>query len=281
MKLVKLNNGEEIHYLEIGDRQNQTLVLIHGNMTSSVHFDLLIGKLKHSYHIIALDLRGFGQSTYKNPISSLKEFAEDVNEVISHIGVTKAVVLGWSTGGGIAMELALLRPELLEKLILVESVGLTGYPMFKKDELGQPILTEPLTTKEEIAADPVQVIPILNAYEQKDKATLQAIWNALIYTVNQPEASHYDVYLEDMLTQKNLVDVDYALMTLNLSERAKDINVPTLIFQGTRDYVVPESMGIGIRDNLGGSVTYQTGDWGHSPFIDCLDKVVEDIKAFI
>ncbi|MFU7517836.1 alpha/beta hydrolase, partial [Clostridium sp. HCS.1] len=78
------------------------------------------------------------------------------------------------------------------------------------------------------------------------------LWNAAIYTHNKPKESLYEEYLEDMLTQRKLVDVDYALATFNISNESNAVNdgsnrcdlieAPVLILQGDRLYVVPMSM---------------------------------------
>jgi pimeloyl-ACP methyl ester carboxylesterase len=189
------------------------------------------------------------------------------------------------------MEIAAKLKERVLGLVTIESVGIQGYPMFKKDAQGQPIAGEFLKTKEEIAADAVQVAPVLQAYEQNNKELMRAIWNAVIYTRNQPEEARYEMYLDDMMTQRNLVDVDYALVHFNMSHahngvvegngRIDQIQCPVLVFQGERDLVVPPSMGEGIRDAFGERATYITGDWGHSPFIDVPEMLCERIDSFL
>ena len=123
MEYVSLSNGETIAYQEVGRQNEEILVLIHGNMTSSQHFDLVIEKLQNQYHIYAIDLRGFGQSTYNKPIDSLQDFTEDVKLFIDKLNVKKFSLMGWSMGGGVAMEFTASHPTFVEKLILVESVG--------------------------------------------------------------------------------------------------------------------------------------------------------------
>ncbi len=98
MEFVALSNGETIAYQEVGRRNTETLVLIHGNMTSSQHFDLVIEKLQNQYHIYALDLRGFGQSTYNKSIDSLQDFAEDVKLFIDPIKAREVFVNGMVNG---------------------------------------------------------------------------------------------------------------------------------------------------------------------------------------
>ncbi len=89
-------------------------------------------KLQDQYHIYALDLRGFGQSTYNKAIDSIQDFAEDVKLFIDQLKLEKFSLMGWSMGGGVAMQFTANHPTFVEKLILVESVGMKGYPIFKK-----------------------------------------------------------------------------------------------------------------------------------------------------
>ena len=148
LKSLSLSNGEIITYREEG-AGGKTLLLIHGNMSSSKHWDILAEKLKDTYKIIAVDMRGFGGSSYNTPINSLNDFAKDIEEVLDILKIEKCSVIGWSTGGGVALELSANIKEKIEKVILLESVGIKGYPIPRKDENGIPT-AELLKTKEEI-----------------------------------------------------------------------------------------------------------------------------------
>ncbi len=291
LKKVELSNGETLGYRETVEGE-KVLLLIHGNMTSSKHWDILIDKLPEEYKVYAIDLRGFGISTYNKSINGLKDFSEDVKLFVDAIGLKKFSVAGWSTGGGVAMQFAADYPELVEKLILIESVGIKGYPMFKKDEKGQPIPGQLLKTREEIAKDPIQVLPILKAYANRDKETLKNIWNMSIYTHNKPTEEKYEEYLNDMLTQRNLVDVDYGLLTFNISDESNGVSdgtgdvykikAPTLIIQGDRDVVIPRNIGEEIAKAIGDNGRLEIlENCGHSPLIDCLDRLTKLIVDYI
>ena len=290
-KKVQLDNGEELTYRE-REGGEEPLVLVHGNMTSSKHWDLLIESLPEKYKVYAPDLRGFGGSSYNNEINSLHDFAADLKDFFEQLNLKDFVLIGWSTGGGVVMDFTADNADYVKKLILLESVGTKGYPIYKKDENGQPIPGELLSTKEEIAKDPVQVLPVLNAYQNKDKDTMKMIWNATIYTDNQPEPEKYDEYVEDMFTQRNLVDVDYALAHFNISNedngleegngKAKEIDVPTLVLWGTNDLVVTEEMAQNINNDIGdNSELIYLEDCGHSPIIDDLDQLLENVVEFL
>jgi pimeloyl-ACP methyl ester carboxylesterase len=200
--------------------------------------------------------------------------------------------VGWSTGGGVGMQFAANHPSYVQKLVLIASVSTRGYPFFKADEKGMPILNERLKTKKEISKDPAKTIPVLRAYGAKDKEFLRALWNMAIYTRHQPMAGRYEEYLEDMLTQRNLVDVYHALNTFNISRQhngltkgtgdAERIKAPVLVLQGENDLVVPEKMAIEIKQDLSDQAELiYLKNCGHSPLVDDLDQLLDVITSFL
>lgn len=289
LKSVTLSNGETLTYREEG-LGNKVILLIHGNMSSSKHWDILVDKIKNKFKIIAVDMRGFGGSSYNKPINSLNDFAKDIEEFLNIINIENCSVIGWSTGGGVALELAANISEKIEKVVLLESVGIKGYPIAKKDKNGLPT-NELLKTKEEIAEDPIQVKPVLEALKTNNKEFYRTLWNAAIYTHNKPADDLYEEYLEDMLTQRNLVDVDYALATFNMTNENNGVNdgsnkynlvkAPVLILQGDRDYVVPMSMAEETNKYIKNSKVIVLKDSGHSPMIDSMGQLLDELNKFL
>ncbi len=285
-------NGEEIAY-----RKTETLgplvVLIHGNMSSSKHLEILMEALESKYSVYAFDLRGMGASSYNSTFDSLHELADDIAKAMEALGLTGAHVFGWSTGGGVAMSLAGRYAHLVTSLILMSSVGLTGYPMYKKGADYQPILSEPLLTKSDIEEDPIQVAPVLKALAEGDKAYYRGLWDMLIYIAGQkPSEALYEAYLEDMLTQRNLVDIDYALTRFNITCDATlyatgtglvdAIFQPALVLYGEKDIVVPQYMTDEIVNGLTGPIRYERlVACGHNPLIDNLTEVKRLVEAHI
>ena len=245
---INLSNGETIAYRKAGNA-DACVVLIHGNMSSSVHWQTTMEDLEKDFTVYAPDLRGFGDSSYNSSFDSLKCLAEDLSEFVDLIGINNFSIIGWSTGGGVALELAALRPELVKKVITLSSVPITGYPIFKKDENGEPILTELVKTKEDIANDPVQVVPILKAFEEKDRDFIRVVLDNSLYLKVKPPADDYELYIDAILQQRCLVDTNYALLTFNMtnapslsapgSNRLELITCPIIMLQGADDPVVP------------------------------------------
>jgi len=286
---VVLKNNETYAYMTQGDETHPPLILVHGNMSSSFHFTPIMEALARDYYIIAPDLRGFGDSTYHTPLESLHDLADDLSLFADALGIERAAWAGWSTGGGVILSLAARKSELVSHLILIESASIKGYPIFKKDENFQPILTELYQDKASMAADPVQVAPAVSAMETKNNAYLKGVWEAAIYNVNVP--AEIDAFIAESLKQRNLVDIDWALMTFNMSDdhngvvpgdgTAKHIKAPILNIWGQKDYVIPEVM---FQQNVAAfpeaeSLILENGS--HSPITDEPDTIVNAIRAFI
>ena len=106
----------QLHYLEQG--QGQPLILLHGNGEDNSYFIHQIDHFSKEYRVIAIDTRGHGKSPRGEKPFTIKQFAEDLHDFMDEKGIAKAILLGFSDGGNIALTLALKHPERIEKLIL-------------------------------------------------------------------------------------------------------------------------------------------------------------------
>jgi pimeloyl-ACP methyl ester carboxylesterase len=288
---VVLKNGEVIHYLEQGAGK-KTMLLIHGNFSSSMHYTPLFDRLPKDMRVLAPDLRGYGDSTYYRRISSLKDFAEDIRLFMQAKDIQSAVVVGWSLGGGVAMELAAYHPELVEKLVLINSTTHRGYPVFKKGDNNQFLFGQAYESPEEMGKDPIQVVPLLEAMKTKNFPIMSYIFDKTIYTVKKPSPEENTLWINESLKQRNLIDADWALANLNMSEthnfynagtqNIHQIKCPVLHTWGRQDIVVPEYM---VTDNFKAlesrSKLVVYDQCGHSPLVDVPDQLTKDILNFI
>ena len=291
LKKVQLSNGETIAYRErVGGEK--LLILVHGNMTSSKHWDVLMDTLDDRFTILAPDLRGFGQSSYINRVSHIRDFSEDLKLWIDALGLKDFALMGWSTGGAVAMQFCADYPGLCHELILLASASTRGYAFYDSNLDGTPNLSKRLLTLEEIEKDASKTMAMQSLYDSANREGLKAVWNALIYTHNHPQKTQYEDYVDDMLTQRNLADVYHVLNTFNISATSNEVSIgqnevakiqiPSLILYGERDYVVVESMTKEIiEDFRGRAKVVKLKNCGHSPLIDDLPQLVETIEQFI
>ena len=143
-KTIQLANGETMAYRKRSGG-GHPLVLVHGNMTSSKHWDILMDALDEKYTIYALDLRGFGESSYLKPITAIKDFSDDVKLFVDALQLQSFDMIGWSTGGAVCMQFAANYPGHCQRLILLASASTRGYPFYTDLEQAiQPPLSEPI-----------------------------------------------------------------------------------------------------------------------------------------
>jgi pimeloyl-ACP methyl ester carboxylesterase len=265
------------------------VVLVHGNMSSSLQFDVLVAALDERYDVYAPDLRGFGDSSYETQIDSFGDLVADLRGWVETADVpTPFHLVGWSAGAGVATLYAAEHPDHVRRMGLIAPMSTKGYPIYRKDQQGQPT-DELLTTREAIAADPVQVAPVLQAQESGDAATMRTVWNQTIYVNERPEPERYDRYLsEAILAQRNLVDFDYALARFNVSHehngltegtgQVDDVEAPTLVVHGDDDVVVSREMAERVVADLDAAFV-TLPDCGHSPLEDALGTLVTELET--
>ena len=106
----------QLHYIEQG--QGKPLILLHGNGESCDYFEHQIPCFAKDYHVIAIDTRGHGQSPRGEKPFTIVQFAEDLRESMDQNAIGKAILLGFSDGGNIALTFALKYPERIDKMIV-------------------------------------------------------------------------------------------------------------------------------------------------------------------
>ena len=106
----------KLNFIEQG--QGQPLILLHGNGENCDYFEHQIPFFSQDYHVIAIDTRGHGQSPRGEKPFTIKQFAEDLHDFMDEKGIGKAILLGFSDGGNIALTFALKYPERVDKMIV-------------------------------------------------------------------------------------------------------------------------------------------------------------------
>lgn len=117
------NGNVELAWQERGSLGDATLLLIMGiDMEHRQWGRHFIDALARHFRVITFDNRGTGASTREVDSLTLDDWVEDALAVLDAAGVERCHVLGYSMGGRVAQELALRRPERVERLMLLSSV---------------------------------------------------------------------------------------------------------------------------------------------------------------
>ena len=115
-------HGHRVIYRIAGD--GPPVVLIHGMVNSSKHWEQVALELADRYTVVAPDLLGHGDSAAVRGDYSLGAHACSIRDLLTTIGIDRATMVGHSLGGGIAMQFFYQFPQRVERLALISSGGL-------------------------------------------------------------------------------------------------------------------------------------------------------------
>ncbi len=110
-------NGLNLYYEVHG--AGQPLVLLHGGFGTISMFGPALPALAETRQVIAVELQGHGHTADIDRPLSFEGMADDTAALIKHLGLERADVMGYSLGGGVALQTAIRHPGVVRKLVLV------------------------------------------------------------------------------------------------------------------------------------------------------------------
>lgn len=293
LKKVKLDNGQTIAYRMAGSGQTK-LLLIHGNQSSSLIYEDFMERFEDKLTVYALDLPGFGESSYKKQYLYIEDWAADTKAFMDKVGIDSAIVVGHSAGGGVALKLAINYPEKVRHLILLASVGVKGFYLPKMKPDFTPILGEFAYSYEEIKNNP-SIKFVEYTINNQVKSNIKKMWDASLYNLRSPGSHTFDNYMEEFLKERCFIDISVALCQFNITNEVtykkgdgsiEKITCPVTWIHGKKDLVVPFTIGEESVKYFPNKVDFiPIEKAGHMIFNDCpeefyshIDKIVDVYK---
>ena len=220
MPNFKISPQLSIHYIENNPSGQRPVILLHGLGANGSSWQLQVPALVDvGFRVIAPDARGFGQSTYPDGKTSIHEMAEDMVTLLGSLQIGQTDVVGISMGGTIALQLALDHPELVRKLVLVNTFAhlrpdsLSGWFYFAL-RLG---LIQILGLRAQAQVVSKRLFP---------KPEQEELRQLLIIQIMQADPQGYRAAMR-------------ALWSFNVTDRLGSLNIPTLVITGDADTTVP------------------------------------------
>jgi lipase len=105
-----------LHLRQWGDPSQPAVVCLHGVTSHARHFEQLALRLQDRFHVVALDLRGHGDSPWEPPW----HLEQHVDDALQSAPQARSTWLGHSFGARVAFEVAAARPEHVERLVLLD-----------------------------------------------------------------------------------------------------------------------------------------------------------------
>jgi pimeloyl-ACP methyl ester carboxylesterase len=167
-------------------------------------FGEVLPLLAEGRQVIAADLQAHGRTADIDRPLSFEAMADDIGALFEHLGFEKADVMGYSLGGGVALQTAIWHPEVVHKLMLV------SIP-FRRDGWYPEVLAGMEQMGPEVA-EPMKQTPMYQLYA--DIAPKPQDWPVLLTKLGQPLGQDYD-----------------------WSEDVEAIEAPTMIIVGDADSV--------------------------------------------
>lgn len=192
----------KIAYYRAGQEHEKKLLLIHGNLSSSVFFLPLLPVLSQHFDTVIPDLRCFGhsQALAVDATRGFKDFSDDLLSLVNALDWNTCNLLGWSLGGGVAMEFTKAHSHRVEKLALLAPCPPYGFGGVKNEE-GEPI--HPLGLGSGAGSANKQ---LLMAIAAQGKDVLSGLLHSFCFSPNFKLDSKLEDLLIDGLTSIELDD---------------------------------------------------------------------------
>ena len=112
-------NGINLYYETHGS--GRPLILLHGGLMSSETFGPVLPQLSERHQVIAPDLQGHGRTADIDRPLDVRLMADDIAALIDHLELDKPDVVGYSLGGGVALQTAVKYPTKVRRLVMVSA----------------------------------------------------------------------------------------------------------------------------------------------------------------
>ena len=248
-------NGTELSYYDTGGA-GPAVVLSHGILMDHSMFDAQVEALAPEFRVITWDQRGHGGTRSPVPFSYW-DSARDLLALLDHLDLQRAVLGGMSQGGFLSLRAALLAPERVRGLILIDTQAGTE----------DPALGEGYEQMHQIWLD-------------QGPQPVQELVSSIILGPGQWD-DWYAKWAAAELEQftfafRCLMDRD------DITARLGEIDSPALIVHGTADAAIPMAKAEQLRDGLGGPATLVVIEGGtHASNISHPDEVNSAMLNFL
>jgi pimeloyl-ACP methyl ester carboxylesterase len=267
-------HGHRVIYRIAGE--GPPVVLIHGMVNSSRHWEAVALRLAHGYTVIAPDLIGHGDSATPRGDYSLGAHAAAVRDLLAAIGIERATLVGHSLGGGVAMQFFWQFPQRTERLVLVSSGGL-GHevsPLMRSAALpgAAPLLW--------VVAHPRVVSALWDVGERlRRRGSGAGVYAQAIARALRPleRRGAREAFLQ---TLRSVIDVRGQRVSARDRLYLLD-GFPTLIVWGERDNTIPLSHGRAAHEAAPGSRFQTLPRAAHFPHLEDAEGLAAVLRDFL
>ncbi len=248
-------DGVRLHYQEAGDPAAPPMILIHGFAASNLVWSKVFLEFAAAgYRVIAPDLPGYGYSAKPRHLDyTIAHQAELIVSFLRQMEVDRAVFLGSSYGAAIAATIALDRPELVEKLVMVGAVNNnkpTRYLLMRL--FGSPIIGDILS-------------PLLVGSRRLLRLRMKRVYDRHSWVLDERRVDARHLPLRTRGAHRAIIRTVRRWDAERVSREAHLLTQPTLLMWGDTDREVPLGDGERLHQAIPGSRLIVFRECGHLP----------------
>jgi esterase len=258
-------NGLRLHYLDWGGAGKPPLIMLHGIGRVAHTFDHIAPRFTEQYHVIAIDMRGHGDSDWHPGGAYLVEdYVKDLQEFVSQLGLRSLTLWGNSTGGRVVQVYAGLDPDLASALI-VEDVG-PERPKNIADNFARGVQADAKgwSSEEELLAQ----LKAGNGGVSEDQLRTYA------HFATKRTAEGRIVWKRDPNLAKGFIETE-------LWQYVRRITSPTIYVIGGRSTIVPVETQEQLRKTIPGVEIVTMPGLGHYPSQEAPEEFTGIVKRFL
>jgi pimeloyl-ACP methyl ester carboxylesterase len=264
-KFITTGEGQRIHYLDWGTPGKRPFVMLHGINRSGHTFDHIAPLLQRDYHVIAMDLRGHGDSDWSSKAAYLAEdFARDLHALVEQLDLRDVVLTGNSMGGRVVQVYAGSHPERTGKVI-VEDVG----P--ERPEAVTRTLTQRIQGETDGWASEDDLLKSMRRGQTRVPEETHRNW--IRYETRKLPNGRIIWKYDPNVTQ--------GLGPVDLWTYIRKIKAPTLYMVGANSNLVPKDTQVQLKAALPNIEVVTIPDAGHYPHLDTPAVWLAVVKAFL
>ncbi|GAA1858977.1 alpha/beta fold hydrolase [Actinomadura bangladeshensis] len=268
---IAIGGGRHLRVNQTGTPGAPALLFLHGSgpgVTAASNWREVIEGLGDTYHCIAPDILGFGDSSHPDPQPQGFKAQAEVRidalfQLVDALGLEKVVLVGNSMGGMYSLRIAQLRPDLVAGIVLMGSGGMPG--LEPTPELIKLITYFDDPTVEAMADLLIQFVHDKSAFGD----TVEKVAAERMPMVRRPsiEAGHRAMFGPEMLsfTPEDLAKIDK----------------PTLVVHGRQDVIVPIECSYYLADHLPQADLYVIDECGHWTQIEQAARFQSVVRTFV
>jgi len=254
-------NGITMHYEMDGPKSAPVVTLSHSLATDLSMWDPQVAVLKSGYRVLRYDTRGHGGTDAPEGPYTLEQLAEDVRALLQALRIPKTHFMGISMGGMIGQVLALKNPGMLQSLILCDTSS-------RIPEEALPIWEERIGLAQKQGMDALV------------ESTMERWFTASFRRKPLPALDKIRGMIRTTPV-KGYVGCSRAIMRLNLTERLREITLPSFIIVGEEDPGTPVAASQVIHEQIKGSELVILKSAAHLSNIEQQDAFNTAVMAFL